>query len=291
MPVTQIPPRLFVATLSGLLFLFSALGLMREVLIEAHSEFSFDLWAGFLAYFTHFLGLGLSGAVLWSVWRSPGHGSHMPGLHTPVPLETGGRAVSAVTRVAPAGASALPIPVYHYLSPSMVALLPPGGGSVDILPAALLLMAAHPDWIDNPDFMDEARESDRHCRDVVARYASVLTKLNDGDWWRTTAVAAGQARTDTTSGPQGSAAVMTPDILGVRMSEGGLRIRVDGDPSGAAASWRSALPSLRKAFSDTGIDTRLLEVVEDGEGNVVLVFNDVSASAQAGTAGGPSGAF
>lgn len=259
---TPLSPRVYVTTLAALLFLFSALGLMREILVEARAGLDFDLWAGFLAYLTHLLGMSVSGAVLWALWRPP------------VPSSNGDAPITRV--MAAAGHRAHPIPVYHHLSPSMVALLPPPGAAVDILPAALLLMATHPDWRENPDFMEEARESDQWCQDVVGRYSAVLGRLNDGDWWAATAVAAGRAYTAEVEGAPDTVTVLVPEILAVRMSETGLRIRI-ARSTGTADAWRSALPTLQEAFSGAGIDARRLEVVEGGEDDIVLAFNDRTA--------------
>jgi hypothetical protein len=274
-PDTEMSPRLFVGVLAGMLLVLSALGLMREVLLEARSEFSFDLWAGFLSYLTHFLGMALSGLTLWWLRRTSGRSRTAPRTR-----ESDSR---SATRVQSATRLSGPIPVYHHASTSMTALLPPPGGSVDVMPAALLLMASYPDLRDNPGFLEEARHSDQLCQEVVARYGAVLGRLNDGTWWPDTAVAAGLAHTSVSreswsakhmSGTREVVTVSAPHILGVRVSDTGLRIRIARRPVEDLGAWESALPSLRNSFTAVGVDSALLSVEEDAVGNTVLSFND-----------------
>lgn len=274
-PDAEVSPRLFIGVLAGMLLVLSTMGLMREVLLEARTEFSFDLWAGFLSYLTHFLGMALSGLTLWWLRRTAGRSR--PSSRTP---ESDSR---NATRVQSAPRRSGPIPIYHHASTSMTALLPPPGGSVDVLPAALLLMASYPDLRDNPGFLEEARHSDQLCQEVIARYGGVLGRLNDGTWWPDTAVAAGLAHISVSreswgakhmSGTREVTSVSAPHILGVRVSETGLRIRILRRTSEDLEAWESAIPSLRNSFTAVGVDSTRLSVAEDTRGNTVLSFND-----------------
>jgi hypothetical protein len=194
--------------------------------------------------------------------------------------------MSAPRVVTTGGVGSKPIPVQHHLSEVLVALLPAAGGPTDIIPAARHLLATSPNLRNDAGFLERARESDAFFGQVLDRYGSVLHRINTPQWWRDVTVEAGLAESVTTperwqgnysGGVRDVVTTHVPDVIGIRVGEGGLRVRVTPIPGSTPADWERALDSLRGSFHNAGIDTDRLRVRPDSSGNVVLDFNDITA--------------
>ena len=191
-------------------------------------------------------------------------------------------AMNAPRVVTVGGIGAEPVAVQHHLAEVLVALLAPGG---EIVPAARHLLATSPNLRTDAGFLERAKESDRYFGEAVARYGDTLRAINDPQWWNSTMTAVGMAAAVTVqeqwqgnygAGVRELVTVTVPSIMGVRIGDTGLRIRVGGVPAGLPESRLSALEALQVAFDPTGIDTRRLVIREDSQGNLVLDFNDLA---------------
>jgi len=184
------------------------------------------------------------------------------------------------------GVGAQPIPIQHDRSEVLVALLPPAGGAADVVPAARHLLATSPNLRYDAGFLERAKDSDRHFAQIMERYGSVLRRLNTPKWWSAVTEAAGLSESEITqeswqgnysAGVRDVVAVRVPEVMGVRVGDAGLRIRVTPVPGTTPADWESGLDSLRSAFNDAGVDAERLLVRTDGRGNIVLDFNDAAS--------------
>ena len=197
--------------------------------------------------------------------------------------------MSAPRVVTTGGVGSKPIPVQHHLSEVLVALLPAAGGPTDIIPAARHLLATSPNLRNDAGFLERAKDSDRHFGETMNRYGALLNRINEPEWWLALTESAGLAETGTTQEPwqgtysSGIRDVVTahvPEIIGVRVGDTGLRVRVVPLPDQSLSEWESSLDSLRGAFRDTGIAVERLYVRQDGQGNVVLDFNDTAVGSE-----------
>jgi hypothetical protein len=197
--------------------------------------------------------------------------------------------MSAPRVVTTGGVGSKPIPVQHHLSEVLVALLPAAGGPTDIIPAARHLLATSPNLRNDAGFLERAKDSDRYFGEIMTRYGPLLRRINTPEGWLALTESAGLAETGTTQEPwqgtysSGIRDVVTahvPEIIGVRVGDTGLRVRVVPLPGQSLSEWESSLDSLRGAFRDTGIAVERLYVRQDGQGNVVLDFNDTAVGSE-----------
>lgn len=195
-------------------------------------------------------------------------------------------AMSETRVVTIGGVGSKPIPVQHYLSEVLVALLPAAGGPADIIPAARHLLATSPNLRNDAGFLERAKDSDRYFGEAMARYGTLLHRINAPEWWVALTESVGLAETGTVQEPwQGTysagfrevVTVNAPEIIGVRIGDTGLRVRVAPLPGQSLSEWERSLDSLREAFRGHGIDTDRLHLRQDGQGNIVLDFDDTAA--------------
>ena len=196
-------------------------------------------------------------------------------------------AMSETRVVTAGGVGSKPIPVQHYRSEVLVALLPVVGGPTDVIPAARHLLATSPNLRNDAGFLERAKDSDRYFGEIMARYGTLLRRINTPEWWLALTESAGLAESTTTreqwqgtysSGVRDVVSTHAPEVIGIRVGDGGLRVRVVPLQGQSLPEWESSLDSLRGAFRDTGIAVDRLYVCQDGQGNVVLDFNDTAVA-------------
>ncbi|MFZ2242232.1 MAG: cell division protein FtsK, partial [Gordonia amarae] len=179
--------------------------------------------------------------------------------------------------------------VTHHAAPAPVAVLPPlGAGAPPVVNAAHVLLDTDPQLRDDAEWISSVgKPVNKLYKTVDQRYGRLLSKLRDHRWWREVCTASGVCLSRTVDEPwQSRRAAGTrkvtlhdlPSVIGLRIAEDGLRIRVGARVGDTPERWSKALPALRSAFKAAGANADRLRIEEDKGGNIVMVFDDAPSA-------------
>jgi S-DNA-T family DNA segregation ATPase FtsK/SpoIIIE len=185
------------------------------------------------------------------------------------------------------------MPVWHHKVPSAPATLKGAprdcGPAIYIMPTGKVMSAPQrlasvaPKLSSSPKFREWSDGIAPVVTDTRNRYGKLLEKLRVKAWWAEVTGAAGVTLSrETTEYWRGAHAEGTrkvtvidiPTIIGVKVADDGLRIRIQHRVGDSAENWRRALPKLRSAFGAAGSDASNLRIAEAKDGDVVLCFDD-----------------
>lgn len=178
-----------------------------------------------------------------------------------------------------------PIPVRHFAAPLPVAYMThPESPDPSVVFGPHFQRTRNGNLQSDDAWRAQARETLAIWEPMENRYAPVLSKLRDDEWWRNVTEAAGLChRVTETEAWQGKYAsgtrklhtVSVPTIGRVDIAEDGLRITIELNVAVPPKKWSASLDTLRAGFKSAGMSAQNLEIHETHSGAPMLCFADL----------------